>query len=63
MSRIKRVEVHVFAFELPDLGWYALNIARRELEPGDGSLPGGTRKHLILVSLAGVVTCSLIPCN
>jgi hypothetical protein len=63
MSRIKRVEVHEFAFELPDLGWYSLNIERRELGPGDSSLPGGTRKHLIIVSLAGVVTCSLIPCN
>ena len=63
MSRIKRVEIHGFAFELPDLGWYPLNIERREFEPGDSSFPGGTRKHLIFVSLAGVVACSLIPCN
>ena len=34
------------------LGWYPLNIERRELEPGDSSLPGGTREHLIFVSLA-----------
>lgn len=34
------------------LGWYPLNIERRELEPGDSSLPGGTREHLICVSLA-----------
>jgi hypothetical protein len=45
------------------LGWYPLNIERREIEPGDSSLPGRTRKHRIFVSLAGVVTCSLIPCN
>jgi len=63
MSRIKRDEVHEFAFELPDLGWYRLNIERHDLEPGDSSLPGRTRKHRIFVSLAGVVTCSLIPCN
>src|SRR5206468_1821892 len=34
------------------LGWYPLNIERRELEPGDSSLPGGTKEHLIFVSLA-----------
>ncbi|HEV8645206.1 MAG TPA: AraC family transcriptional regulator [Burkholderiales bacterium] len=34
------------------LGWYPLNIERRELEPGDSSLPGGTKEHLICVSLA-----------
>jgi AraC family transcriptional regulator len=34
------------------LGWYPLNIERRELEPGDSSLPGGIREHLICVSLA-----------
>lgn len=45
------------------LGWYPLNIERRELEPGDSSLPGGTKEHLEYVSLTGVVTCSLIPCN
>lgn len=33
------------------LGWYPLNIERRELEPGDSNLPGGTREHLIFVSL------------
>ena len=33
-------------------GWYPLNIERRELEPGDSSLPGGTKEHLIFVSLA-----------
>ena len=34
------------------LGWYPLNIERRELEPGDCSLPDGTKEHLIFVSLA-----------
>ena len=34
------------------LGWYPLNIERRELEPGDSNLPGGTKEHLIFVSLA-----------
>jgi hypothetical protein len=43
MSRIKHVEVHEFAFELPDLGWYRLHIERRDLEPRDSSLPGGPR--------------------
>jgi AraC family transcriptional regulator len=33
------------------LGWYPLNIERRELEPGDSNLPGGTKEHLIFVSL------------
>jgi hypothetical protein len=63
MSRIKRVEVHEFAFELPDLSWYPLNIERRELEPGDSGLPGGMKEHLVYIHLTGVVTCSLIPCN
>jgi AraC family transcriptional regulator len=34
------------------LGWHPLNIERRELEPGDSNLPGGTKEHLIFVSLA-----------
>ncbi len=41
MSHIKHVEVHEFAFELPDRGWYRLNIERRDLEPWDSCLPGG----------------------
>src|SRR6266446_3462152 len=34
------------------LGWYPLNIERRELEPGDSNLPGGAKEHLICVSLS-----------
>lgn len=34
------------------LGWWPLNVERRELAPNDLSLPGGTMEHLLFVTLA-----------
>src|SRR5262249_831304 len=34
------------------LNWGPLNIERREMEPSDDVLPGGTTEHLIFVNLA-----------
>lgn len=35
-----------------ELGWWPLNVERREAEPAQQALPGGTTEHLIFVSLA-----------